>query len=92
MTSTEVVVAFIVAVVGGSGLPVYFLTRFDRRNTSQHAENKSVLTAMQSDLADVKTNLADVKSDTSEVKSNLINHLQHHLETDQYGFTRRTGT
>lgn len=81
MSTSDVIVAITVAVVGTSGIPVYFLKRFDRRNTYQHAENQDLLKAMQSDLQ-------DVKADTSEVKSSLIHHLQHHLEVDN-GFEGR---
>lgn len=84
MSSTEAVVAVIVAIVGGSGVPVWLLTRLDRKNDSQHLTNKEVLDEIRSDVF-------DMKSDVSDVKSSLIGHLEHHLEMGD-GTTRRTGS
>lgn len=45
----------LVAVIGGPLM--WFLTRFDRRNTQQHAENKEVLERIEQKVERVDTRL-----------------------------------
>jgi len=46
-----------VALIGGPIM--WFLTRFDRRNTDQHAENQKVLTRIESKIEKVDDRLND---------------------------------
>lgn len=46
-----------VALIGGPVM--WFLTRFDRRNTDQHAENQKVLTRIESKIEKVDDRLND---------------------------------
>jgi hypothetical protein len=72
MGASQAIIAIVIAVVGGSGVPVWLLTRLDKKNTEQHGESRSVLDSIRSDLT-------EVKDDVSEVKGNLIDHLNYHL-------------
>lgn len=83
MGTKEAVVLIIVAVVGSSGIPVWFLSRLDRKNTSQHGESREVLDSIRADMT-------EVRSDVSEVKGRLIDHLSYHLETERDGLAGRT--
>jgi sensor domain CHASE-containing protein len=46
-----------VALIGGPVM--WFLTRFDRRNTDQHAQNQAVLTRIESKIEKVDDRLND---------------------------------
>ena len=46
-----------VALIGGPVM--WFLTRFDKRNTDQHAENQKVLTRIESKIEKVDDRLTD---------------------------------
>ena len=46
-----------VALIGGPVM--WFLTRFDKRNTDQHAENQKVLTRIESKIQKVDDRLND---------------------------------
>lgn len=46
-----------VALIGGPVM--WFLTRFDKRNTDQHAENQKVLTRIESKIEKVDDRLND---------------------------------
>lgn len=46
-----------VALIGGPVM--WFLTRFDRRNTDQHAQNQSVLTRIEGKIDKVDDRLND---------------------------------
>lgn len=46
-----------VALIGGPIM--WFLTRFDRRNTDQHAENQKVLTRIETKIEKVDDRLND---------------------------------
>lgn len=70
------VVAILVAVIAGSGIPLWFLERFDKRNTDQHNANLSV-------LQDIKKDIKDVKEDTRQVRFQLGRHLEWHVSGDE---------
>ena len=75
----------LVAVIAGSGIPLWFLQRLDKRNTDQHNTNLSVLELIHSDVQ-------DVKEETRQVKSHLTDHIQWHLTGEtKRGTKRRTG-
>jgi hypothetical protein len=75
VTTTEAFVLIACAVIGSSGIPVWFLKRLDRKNTDQHGESRAVLDSIREDVT-------HVKNDVSEVKGNLIDHLDHHLRNE----------
>jgi hypothetical protein len=81
-------VAIAVAVISGSGIPLWFLNRFDKRNTEQHSANMDILTEARNDLREVKHEIRDVKEDVRDVKQNLNDHIKSHKE-NQDGFARR---
>jgi hypothetical protein len=81
-------VAITVAIIGGSGIPLWFLSRFDKKNTEQHSANMNILTEARNDLREVKQEIRDVKEDVREVKYNLNDHIKNHKE-NQDGFARR---
>jgi hypothetical protein len=81
-------VAIAVAVISGSGIPLWFLNRFDKRNTEQHSANMDILTEARNDLKEVKHEIRDVKEDVRDVKHNLNDHIKNHKE-NQDGFARR---
>lgn len=81
MESQSAFIAILVAIIGGSGIPVWLLTRLDRKNDAQHLTNKDL-------LDEIRVDISDMKSDVSDVKTNMINHLQHHLEMGD-GIERR---
>lgn len=75
----------LIAVIAGSGIPLWFLQRFDKRNTDQHNQNLSVLELIHDDVQ-------DLKDETRQVKSHLTDHLQWHLKGDaKREPKRRTG-
>lgn len=69
---SQYVLPIVLAIIAGSGIPMYLIQRFDRNNTKQHEQNLSVLKEIQSDVH-------DLKEDTREVKSQLNRHFEWHL-------------
>lgn len=65
--------AVVVALIGGPVM--WFLSRFDRRNTEQHAQNQAV-------LQEISKKVDGVQDDVSDVKSSLVDHLSWHLDRD----------
>lgn len=70
------VVAIVCAVLAGSGLPIWFLERFDKRNTKQHNDNLSVLNSIKNDME-------SVKEDTKQVRFQLGRHIEWHVTKDE---------
>jgi ABC-type bacteriocin/lantibiotic exporter with double-glycine peptidase domain len=76
--------AVMVALIGG---PIMFLmSRFDRRNTEQHAENKAVQEETIREIQDVKTLVAlaaeratSADRHAEEASRNITTHLAWHL-------------
>jgi hypothetical protein len=56
----------LVALLGGGGPLMWFLTRFDRRNTDQHAANMTLL--------------KEIKTDIETIDSRLDKHIDWHLD------------
>lgn len=81
-------IAILVAVISGSGVPIWLLNRFDKRNTQQHGENMAILKEARDDLREVKQEVRDVKDDVRDVRKEVKDHIAHHRETED-GFTRR---
>jgi hypothetical protein len=70
------VVAIVCAVLAGSGLPIWFLERFDKRNTQQHKDNLSVLNLIKNDIE-------AVKEDTKQVRFQLGRHIEWHVTKEE---------
>lgn len=60
------VTLILVALLGGGGPLMWFLTRFDKRNTDQHAANMSLL--------------KEIKTDIETIDSRLDKHIDWHLD------------
>jgi hypothetical protein len=67
----------------GSPVVIWLLTRFDKKNTEQHANNMKV-------LQDIHTSVNQVGVDVKEVRKDLYDHIAHHAhkETNTDGTTR----
>lgn len=81
-------VAILIAVISGSGIPLWFLNRFDKRNTDQHNANMEILTEARNDIREVKTEVRDVKEEVRDVRKEVRDHIRYHKESED-GFTRR---
>ena len=70
-----------------SPVVIWFLSRFDKRNTEQHANNMKV-------LQDIHESVNQVGDDVKEVRKDLYDHIAFHAhkETTTDGTTRGTGT
>lgn len=64
------------AVAGIGGPVMWFLHRFDRRNTEQHDRNMEVLT-------DMRRSVDRVGDRVDEVADRLTDHIEYHLERDR---------
>jgi len=62
-----------VAAIGGPVM--WFLHRFDRRNTEQHDRNMDALT-------DVRRSVDRVGDRVDEVADRLTDHIEYHLDRD----------
>ena len=60
------VTLILVALLGGGGPLMWFLTRFDKRNTDQHAANMTLL--------------KEIKTDIETIDSRLDKHIDWHLD------------
>lgn len=67
----EWLVPIIVAVIGGPLM--WGLHRFDRRNTTQHAQNLDVLNEIKSDVK-------DIRQDVKNVRGDLYDHIVSHTK------------
>lgn len=78
--------AILVALLS-SPVVIWFLTRFDKKNTEQHANNMKV-------LKDIHESVNQVGDDVKEVRKDLYDHIAFHAhkETHHDGLTRGTGT
>lgn len=77
--------AILVALLS-SPVVIWFLTRFDKKNTEQHANNMAVLKEIHSDVK-------KVGDDVQEVRKDLYDHIAYHAHREtQDGTTRGTGT
>ena len=79
------VVSIICAIIAGSGLPIWFLNRFDKRNTDQHNSNLQLLN-------EIKQDINIVKDDARQVRFQLGRHLEWHLTGEQNNGTKGTNT
>ena len=84
-------VAILIAVLSGSGIPLWFLNRFDKRNTDQHNANMEILTEARNDIREVKTEVRDVKEDVRDVRKEVRDHIRYHKENDGGATGRDTG-
>ena len=66
-----------IALFGAGGPLVYFLERFDRRNTAQHSNNMDLLKDIQSDVH-------DVKKDVKTIDSRLDSHIDWHSRNNEH--------
>lgn len=78
--------ALLVALLSSPVL-IWFLTRFDRRNTQQHANNMET-------LKEIHNSVNQVGDDVKAVRNDLYDHIAYHAhkETTPDGTQRRTGT
>lgn len=74
--------AIVIAVISGSGVPLWFLNRFDKRNTKQHNANMEVLTEARNDLREVKTEVWNVREDVRDVRREVRDHIRYHKENE----------
>lgn len=78
---TTVIVALI-----GSPVLIWWLSRFDRRNSSQHENNMEILN-------EVKNDVKDIKADVWVVRNDLYDHVAHHAHKESNdGSQGRTAT
>lgn len=52
---------------------MWFLSRFDKRNTKQHGQNMDVLKEIYSDVKEIRSDVKDVRKD-------LYHHIDDHLK------------
>jgi hypothetical protein len=67
------VLAVVLAVIGTSGIPVWFLQRFDKRNSAQHASNMEILTETREEIREIKHDIRDVKQEVRDIKTDVAN-------------------
>lgn len=84
-------IAILIAVLSGSGIPLWFLNKFDKRNTDQHNANMEILTEARNDIRDVKTEVRDVKEDVRDVRDEVRGHIRYHKEIEGGTTGRDTG-
>lgn len=61
----------IVAIVGGGGPLMWFLSRFDKRNSEQHAANMDI-------LKDIQEDVHSVQKDVKTIDARLDRHIDWH--------------
>jgi hypothetical protein len=78
--------AIIVALIG-SPIVIWLVSRFDKRNTQQHAANMGI-------LRDIQQDVNTVGEDVKAVRIDLYNHVAHHAhkESQDGNPERRTET
>ena len=62
----------IVALVGAGGPIMWFLSRFDHRNTAQHAANMGL-------LQDIQDDVHDIQKDVKAIDQRLDKHIDWHV-------------
>jgi hypothetical protein len=89
MSSWEMTLAVLLAILAPGGVITALLVKFDRRNTAQHVINGDVLDTIRVDVGDIKQDLNEVKADVRFLRGNdrdhesrlhILEHLHPHKE------------
>jgi chromosome segregation ATPase len=68
----ELWIPVLVAVMSAGGPVMWFLVKFDRRNTNQHNGNFHILHSIKEEVVEVKTKVADLKHDVTGIKVDIV--------------------